>query len=744
MTNPINTANSTNTASTARIATAKAKAAAERFQRTGETVLEVRGLNVSFPSPDGFIRAVRGIDLTLARGEVLGIVGESGSGKSITATAIMGLLPADAVVTGSIKLDGTELVGASDRSLSTLRGAKIAMVFQDPLSAFTPVYTIGQQIAETVIAHRRVSKVDARLRAIELLALVGIPEPERRVDSFPHQFSGGMRQRAMIAMAIANDPDVILADEPTTALDVTIQAQIIAVLRKAQRETGAALIFVSHDLGVIAGFADRIAVMYAGRIVEEAAVDDLFERPRMPYTLGLIGAVPRLDIQTDTALVPIPGAPPSMLDYSGGCPFADRCPLVLDACRTREPALAALPAEAAPSVEPAAARPVALGGGGTHLAACIRSEEIAANKSRPEDVFSVPVLGEPVAAGVPRLERAVVLRTEGLTKTFPLSQGSVFKRRVGTVWAVDGVDLEIRTGETLGLVGESGSGKSTALHEIMNLSAPEAGTIELLGEQIGAIKNGARGRRALRAQVSMVFQDPMASLDPRMPVADIIAEPLQAVGRSNDEIQSRVPDLMSLVGLDPATAGRFPHEFSGGQRQRISIARALAVNPRFLVLDEPVSALDVSIQAGVLNLLAELKNKLGLSYLFVSHDLSVIRHIADRVSVMYLGRTVETGSVEEIFNHPLHPYTQALLSAVPIPDPAKERAREHILLQGDPPSPTVQQGGCRFRGRCQIFALLDDAGKETCSTVVPEPVAHWREGTDHTAACHFPTATKAA
>ena len=720
-----NAANSTNTGTTG-------AAAAERFQRTGETVLEVMGLNVSFPSPDGFIRAVRGIDLTLARGEVLGIVGESGSGKSITATAIMGLLPADAVVTGSIKLDGTELVGASDRSLSTLRGAKIAMVFQDPLSAFTPVYTIGQQIAETVIAHRRVSKADARLRAIELLTLVGIPEPERRVDSFPHEFSGGMRQRAMIAMAIANDPDVILADEPTTALDVTIQAQIIAVLRKAQRETGAALIFVSHDLGVIAGFADRIAVMYAGRIVEEAGVDDLFEHPRMPYTLGLIGAVPRLDVQTDAALVPIPGTPPSMLDYVGGCPFADRCPLVLDACRASEPTLTALPAEQ--STLPASALPA----GGSHLAACIRSEEIAANNSRPEDVFTVPELGEPLAAGVPRLERAIVLRTKGLVKTFPLSQGSVFKRRIGTVWAVDGVDLEIRTGETLGLVGESGSGKSTALHEIMDLGTPEGGTIELLGEQMGAIGNGASGRRALRSQISMVFQDPMASLDPRMPVADIIAEPLEAVGRPNDEIQRRVPELMSLVGLDPATAGRFPHEFSGGQRQRISIARALAVNPRFLVLDEPVSALDVSIQAGVLNLLAELKNKLGLSYLFVSHDLSVIRHIADRVSVMYLGRTVETGSVDEIFNHPLHPYTQALLSAVPIPDPAKERAREHILLQGDPPSPTVQQGGCRFRGRCQIFALLDEAGKETCRTVVPEPLAHWREGKDHSAACHFP------
>ena len=691
----------------------------DRVARTGETVLEVTGLTVSFPTPDGFIRAVRGIDLTLRRGEVLGIVGESGSGKSVTATAIMGLLPPGAVVSGSIRLDGTELVGSSDRRLSALRGSKIAMVFQDPLSAFTPVYTIGQQIAETVMVHRRVSKADARLRAIELLGIVGIPEPDRRVDSFPHEFSGGMRQRAMIAMAIANDPDVILADEPTTALDVTIQAQIISVLRKAQQETGAALVFVSHDLGVIAGFADRIAVMYAGRVVETAPVDELFARPRMPYTLGLIGAVPRLDVRADSALVPIPGTPPSMLEYSGGCPFADRCPLVIDACRGVEPTLEAQ-------------------GDPGHLAACIRSEEIARNESRPEDIFVLPELGELPIAGVPREEREVVLRAEGLVKTFPLMRGSVFKRRVGTVWAVDGVDLEIRTGETLGLVGESGSGKSTTLHEIMDLGTPESGSVELLGQRLGSLTGGAAGRKALRTNVSMVFQDPMASLDPRMPVSDIIAEPLRAVGTPGDVVETRVPELMRLVGLDPENGSRFPHEFSGGQRQRISIARALAVNPKLLVLDEPVSALDVSIQAGVLNLLAELRNKLQLSYLFVSHDLSVIRHIADRVSVMYLGRTVETGSVDEIFTHPLHPYTQALLSAVPIPDPVKERAREHIVLQGDPPSPTEQLGGCRFRGRCQVFAGLDETARTTCIEVVPVPQQHWRVGEDHTAACHFP------
>ena len=735
-------------------------AAATRADRAGEVVLAVSDLSVSFPTPDGLVRAVRGVSLTLRRGEVLGIVGESGSGKSVTATAIMGLLPPSAVVSGSILLDGTEMVGTSDRRLSTLRGSKIAMIFQDPLSALTPVYTIGQQIAETVVALRRVSRADARARAIELLAMVGIPEPERRVDSYPHEFSGGMRQRAMIAMAIANDPDVIIADEPTTALDVTIQAQVIAVLRRAQQETGAALVFVSHDLGVIAGFADRVAVMYAGRVVESAPIDELFARPRMPYTLGLIGAVPRLDTRSDSALVPIPGTPPSMLNYAGGCPFADRCPLVIPVCRTAEPPLLALPSELRAAelraLELRAQPGPALSGKSdapgrasllpltdvsgpsspsrlsapsdlsdlpgppdlldlpgpsaqpdAHTAACIRSAEIVAQGSTPRDIFDVPDIELPPIAAVPRAEREVVLETRGLTTTFPLVSGGVFKRRTGTVWAVDGVDLEIRAGEILGLVGESGSGKSTTLHGIMSLALPESGTVELFGQQLGALTGGADGRKALRSAISMVFQDPMASLDPRMPVTDIIAEPLRATGSTTEDVDRRVPELMRLVGLDPDDGSRFPHEFSGGQRQRISIARALAVNPRLLVLDEPVSALDVSIQAGVLNLLGELRAKLGLSYLFVSHDLSVIRHIADRVSVMYLGRTVETGSVDEIFEHPLHPYTQALLSAVPIPDPVRERAREHILLPGDPPSPTVRQTGCRFRGRCPVFAQLD-------------------------------------
>ncbi|MET9396494.1 ABC transporter ATP-binding protein [Kitasatospora sp. NPDC002965] len=714
-----------------------------------DPLLTVRDLHVDFTGPRGSapVPAVRGVDLTLRRGETLGIVGESGSGKSVTALAVLGLLPGTARVRGSVRLDGRELVGLPGRELAAVRGRRIAMVFQDPLSAFTPVYRIGDQIVEALRIHQPLDRAAARKRAAELLDLVGIPAPDRALDSFPHEFSGGMRQRAMIAMAIANDPDVLLADEPTTALDVTIQAQVLDVLRTARRETGAALVLVSHDLGVIAGMADRVAVMYAGRVVETTGVDELFAAPRHPYTLGLIGAVPRLDGRGGP-LVPIPGVPAPMAELPAGCPFAARCPLAEDRCRSTEPPLAgtggpatAVAGRTAGAVDGTGADGAAGEADGPapvegHLAACVRAGELAERRPAPAEVYPVPALPPPAADPVPREERAPVLDVTGLTKTFPLLKGTVFKRRIGSVYAVDGVDLSIREGETLGLVGESGSGKSTTLFELLRLTAPESGRIELLGRDAAGLSRAEAHR--MRARLQIVFQDPMASLDPRMPVGDIVAEPLRAQRASGGEIAGRVPELLRQVGLDPAHAVRYPHQFSGGQRQRISIARALAVRPKLLVLDEPVSALDVSIQAGVLNLLQALKAELGLSYLFVSHDLSVIRHLADRVSVMYLGRTVEEGEVSAVFDRPRHPYTRALLSAVPLPDPAAERARARILLAGDPPSPTARRTGCAFRTRCPVYARLGGpAARTRCETEAPLPTGPAPD-TDHRAACHFP------
>jgi peptide/nickel transport system ATP-binding protein len=666
-----------------------------------EPVLEVDNLDVSFPGETGRVQAVRGLSYVVSPGEVLGIVGESGSGKSVSSLAVMGLLPPKAAVSGSIRFRGQELLGLSDKQLSTIRGRRVAMVFQDPLSALTPVFTVGDQVAEALLTHdSALSTRDARQRAVKLLDLVGIPDAPSRARAYPHEFSGGMRQRVVIAMAIACDPDLIIADEPTTALDVTVQAQVLDVLRTARDVTGASVVLITHDLGVVAGFADRVMVMYAGRAVETGPTDDVYAHPRMPYTLGLLRAVPRLDAATQ--LVPIDGQPPSLVNLPQGCPFAPRCPLVIDACRQTEP-------------------PLSLVEGEQH-AACLRSKEITAEE----------VTATPHATTVDRQGRQIVLSVRDLTKTFPITKGSIVRRRAGTVHAVNGVSFDIAEGETLGLVGESGCGKTTTLMEILGMAKPQAGHVEILGNTTHELDKAAR--KALRADVQVVFQDPVASLDPRLPVADIIAEPLQVHGHAKTAINARVTELLDLVGLRQEHAHRFPAEFSGGQRQRIGIARALALQPKLLVLDEPVSSLDVSIQAGVINLLDELKAKLGVAYLFVSHDLSVIRHIADRVAVMYLGRIVEIGAADEVLADPKHPYTQALLSAVPVPDPPTERRRERIVLTGDLPNPANPPTGCSFHTRCFLRATLSEEDRARCVGDTPNLIQH---GTDHDVACHF-------
>ncbi|MEU3305888.1 ABC transporter ATP-binding protein [Nocardiopsis sp. NPDC006832] len=693
-------------------------------------VLEVSDLTVTFPgmnnNPD--VKAVRGVSYAVHSGEVLGIVGESGSGKSVSSMAAMGLLPEHAEITGSVRLHGEELLGKNDREMARKRGKVISMVFQDPLSGLTPVYTVGDQLAEAFLVHNpKAGKARARNRAVELLTLVGIPNPEARYRSFPHEFSGGMRQRVMIAMAMANDPDVIICDEPTTALDVTIQAQILDLLRTAQRETGAAIVMITHDLGVVAGFVDRLLVMYAGRPVEIGSVDEIYYGSRMPYTMGLLGAVPRMDLEDQGALVPIKGNPPSLSDLPPGCPFAPRCPIARPECDEAEPELLTIGSRASDTDvdqdEDTDAQRVA----------CVRSAEIEAGGWTAQDIYPVPEIPEPVRATGDREDLAEVLRVQDLIKHHPLMKGAVFKRRVGTVYAVDGIDFDIREGETLALVGESGCGKSSTLMEVMSLDRPQRGGVEVMGREVGTLSRSERF--GLRRDMQIVFQDPMSSLDPRMPVFDIIAEPLRTHKVPVREVTERVYELIRLVGLNIEHATRFPAEFSGGQRQRIGIARALALEPKLLVLDEPVSALDVSIQAGVINLLEELQAKLGLAYLFVAHDLSVVRHIADRVAVMYLGKIVEIGDTKSIYTRPSHPYTQALLSAIPVPDPERERARTHIVLEGDLPSPANPPSGCSFRTRCQKFITLSESDQEQCMSV--EPTIRPTNGGDQGSACHF-------
>jgi peptide/nickel transport system ATP-binding protein len=615
------------------------------------SLLEVRDLTVSFPTDTSSVNAVRGMNFDVDPGEVVALVGESGAGKSASAMAVIGLLPEYAEVSGSIRLHGDELIGLSDQRMSEFRGKTIGTVFQDPMSALTPVYTVGDQIAEAIEIHQRdTTRKAARARAVELLELVGIAQPERRARAFPHELSGGERQRVVIAIAIANDPDLLICDEPTTALDVTVQAQILDVLKTARDVTGAGVLIITHDLGVVAEFADRALVMYAGKAVEVASVEELYRDRRMPYTVGLLGSVPRLDAPQGARLVPIPGAPPSMAALPSGCPFAPRCPLAIDDCRAAEPDL----------IDVGSGTGAPATGGTGHRAACIRTDEVAGRSAA--EIYGVST--EPPATD-PVADAPVVLRVADLVKTYKLTKGVVFRRQVGEVRAVDGISFELQQGRTLGIVGESGSGKSTTLHQILELTPPQSGAIEVLGADVASLT--AASRRQLRGDLQVVFQDPVASLDPRLPVFELLAEPLQANGFDKHRTDERVRELLGIVGMRPEDASRYPAEFSGGQKQRIGIARALALQPKILALDEPVSALDVSIQAGIINLLLDLQQRFGLSYLFVSHDLSVVKHLAHRVVVMYKGAVVEQGDGDQVFTHPAHDYTRRLLAAVPQP-----------------------------------------------------------------------------
>jgi len=635
-----------------------------------ETLLEVQDLNVRYATEAGSLHAVRGVSFTLRAGEALALVGESGSGKS-----------------------------------ATFRGNSVAMVFQDPLSAMTPVYTVGEQLIESIQVHENGALSDAKARAVELLHRVGIPEPHQRINAYPHEFSGGMRQRVLIAMAIANNPDVIIADEPTTALDVTIQAQILDVLQNICKETETALLLITHDLGVVARIADRAMVMYAGKIVEQASVNSLFYDSCMPYTMGLLGSLPHLGNASTGKLSSIEGNPPLLLTPPTACTFSSRCPLADAACLEQEPALIKVK-------EP------------DHWSACVHHQIIQQESLthielfQPKKKLSEPVTETTLPLIQPENQNKTVLEMSAVKKHYPLFKGGVFRRRVGSVYAVDGIDLTIRQGETLGLVGESGCGKSTTTLSILDLNSPTHGKIKLFGTDIREL-DSKKKRLPFRRKIQIVFQDPMSSLNPRMSVFDLIAEPLGIFGKRPDAIMARVNELIQLVGLDASYLSSFAQQLSGGQAQRVCIARALALEPQLLILDEPVSALDVSIRAGIVNLLQELKVSQGLSYLFVAHDLALVRHIADRVAVMYLGRIVETGTVEEVYDNPTHPYTQCLLSAMPIADPKLERNRIRKIPIGELPSPANPPSGCHFQTRCPKIITLSEDQQRLCVEASP-------------------------
>jgi peptide/nickel transport system ATP-binding protein len=634
-------------------------------------VLSVRNLCTEFATESGTVTAVNGVSFDVDAGETLAIVGESGCGKSVTSLSILGLLPPKGrIAGGEVLLEGRDMLSMSDSELREVRGSEVSMVFQDSLSSLNPVVSVGRQIAEALRAHRGgLNKATARARAIELLEMVGIPNPRERSGQYPHQFSGGMRQRAMIAMAMANEPKVLIADEPTTALDVTIQAQILEVLRMASLETGAATMFITHDLGVVAEIADRVAVMYAGNIVEQSNSKDIFDNPHHPYTVGLLNSMPGVE-RSRGRLIPIPGQPPNLLSIPPGCAFSPRCSLTRgrDICIAEPPPLREAP-------------------GTDHYAACHFLEEVPAERRRTSELA---IQERPVWSGAESQDGSRVqtlLRVEGLSKEFPIRRGSLFAKRE-LLKAVDDVSFSIGYGETLGLVGESGSGKSTTGRLIMRLLEATSGKISFDGHDITKLSRSEM--RPIRRQMQLVFQDPYSSLNPRMTVEQNIAEPLRIHGVWRSTGPKRIRELMDLVGLRPEMAIRFPSEFSGGQRQRVGIARAIALHPKLLVLDEPVSALDVSIQAQTINLLEELQRELGLSYLFIAHDLSVIRHISHNMAVMYHGSLVEYGPCERIYTNPEHSYTRALLAAAPISHPSERTEVPKVRERRS--SPGRQQG----------------------------------------------------
>jgi peptide/nickel transport system ATP-binding protein len=672
-------------------------------------VLQISDLSTHIQLTKSVVQAVGNVDLSIEPGEALGLVGESGCGKSMTGLSIMALLPpGGAIVGGSIKLDGRELVGLSDVELRKIRGNEIAMIFQDPLTSLDPTKTIGYQVAEPVRLHKGASKAAARDRAIEVLGMVGLPRPTERLDDYPHQLSGGLRQRVMIAMALSCEPKLLIADEPTTALDVTIQAQILALLHDLKDRLGMAMLLITHDMGVIAGHADRVQVMYAGRMVEVTGTPNLFQHMRHPYTRALLASIPRLSQDNTQRLLTIGGLPPDLANPPAGCRFAPRCSRASDKCRSDEPPLT--------------------GETAGHLFSCWHPVDGPAGpengKAAQAQVTARPDgPGDEAAATAPE---PPLLEVRDLVKEFPVTAGLILQRKVAAVHAVSDVSFTVTAGETFGLVGESGCGKTTIGRVVVALERPNSGTVLLNGRSVFGLGGGELRRQ--RRDLQLMFQDPYSSLDPRMRVGSIIREPLsiQHVG-SRQQQQQRVFELLDEVGLPRNAVERYPHEFSGGQRQRIGLARALTLSPKVIVADEPVSALDVSIRAQVLNLMKRLQADHGLTYIVISHDLAVVKYMASRIGVMYLGKLVEMGSAEDIYQRAAHPYTAGLIATIPVPDPKEAAAKKGAGIKGELPSPVNPPSGCRFRTRCPI-------AQDLCAEQEP-PLRSFGPG--HVAACHF-------
>lgn len=670
-------------------------------------LLQIKDLHTDIEIRNGVVRALSGVDLHVNPGETLGIVGESGSGKTMTALSLMGLLPQGGKVSsGSIILDGQDLTKMPLHLKRKMRGTKVGMIFQDPLTSLNPTMKIGLQVCEPLRVHENLSKREALARAVEILKRVGMPRPEVVINNYPHQLSGGMRQRVMIAMALVCKPRILIADEPTTALDVTTQMQILDLIDELRDEYKMGVILITHDLGVVAGHTDRVAVMYAGRIVETAPTKTLFTEPKHRYTSSLMAALPERALAAGTKLFSIPGAPPSLTNLPKGCRFAARCLWATDECRADYPSLS---------------------GDENHTFSCFHPVQEGDESPAVLQAMMDSGKAEDAVDATGQISHEVLLDVKEASRVYESSGSGFFKRDKGVVSAVDRVSITVNKGETYGLVGESGCGKSTVGRLIAGLERPSGGAIELDGRDLATLK----GRDAVRIHrdVQMMFQDSYAAMDPRMRIDQILAEPMsiQKTGNAR-QIAERIMEILEQVGLTEEILDRYPHEFSGGQLQRIGFARSLTLAPDLIVADEPVSALDVSVQAQVLNLMKDLQQELGLSYLFISHDLAVVQYMADRIGVMYLGRIVEEGPAHEVVKNPKHPYTKALIDSIPVPDPEFQHDESAIKLTGEPPSAVNPPKGCRFRPRCPF------AGEE-CKV---QPML-----TDetHRVACHHPLLT---